>query len=67
MFRDNLWKIWNKSIKLAIILRRPGSHAKYFVLPDFDTGKKGFVVDEKDTCIFIYLNVRNVCLVDALR
>lgn len=37
---------------LLLILRRPGSHAKYFVLPDFDTGKKGFVVDEKDTCIF---------------
>ena len=27
---------------------KPGSHSKYFILPDFDTGKKGFVTDALD-------------------
>ena len=28
---------------------KPGNHSKYFILPDFDTGKKGFVADTLDT------------------
>lgn len=27
---------------------KSGTHAKYFILPDYETGKKGYAVNELD-------------------
>ncbi len=37
-------------IQGVIILIRKGSHMKHFILPDYETGKRGFATDFYDPC-----------------
>ena len=45
--------------KFFLIISRNGSHFKYFILPELETGKRGFSSEHFDRCNIILKNLDN--------